>query len=122
MPVKGKGSDEKETAGSTVELHVLSKMFPERMMDDIHIGLKKHGGDLEATAWELLAERGVFGPCHHEKATNQGSYAKELTHAHHPTYSSYVCELQGSSKHPNQLLVMTREDMQIGIDVKINAN
>ena len=84
MPVKDKGSDKKEKGGSTVEL--LSKMFPERTMDDIHIGLEKHGGDLEATAWELLAERGVFGHCHHETATNQGNYAKELTHAHHPTY------------------------------------
>lgn len=84
MPVKGKGSDEKETAGSTVKL--LSKMFPERTMDDIHIGLEKHGGDLEATAWELLAERGVLGSCHHEKSSNHRNYAKELTHAHHPTY------------------------------------
>ena len=69
---------------STVEL--LSKMFPERTMDDIHVCLEKHGGDVEATAWEMLAERGVLGPCHHNKAGQGGNYAKELTHAHHPTY------------------------------------
>lgn len=84
MPVKDKVSDKKEErVGSTVEL--LSKLFPERTMDDIHIILEKHGGDLEATAWEFLAERGVFGPCHHGKASNRANYAKELTHAHHPT-------------------------------------
>ena len=84
MPVQNKSSDKTERGGSTVEL--LAKMFPERTIDDIHIGLEKHGGDLEATAWELLAERGVFGPCHHSKVGHDANYVKELTHAHHATY------------------------------------
>ena len=59
-------------------------MFPERTMVDIHSSLEKHGGDVEAAAWEMLAERGVFDPCRHTKAGHGENYAKELTHAHHP--------------------------------------
>ena len=80
MSDNSKKNDASSGRGSTVEL--LAKIFPERSMDDIHVVLEKHGGNIEATAWEMLAERGAPAPCH--KTAHGGSYAKELAHA--PTH------------------------------------